>query len=118
MPATLTRAATTVHPDLVRPSRLTRPTRSVVHTIIGDTEPDITSREPGLRTGDLQLIFATPAAAAGAAAAFAAVGGPWTIVGTPDVDGTWKVTGDLVYEPAGEGLRSRLVTVGVQEVGA
>lgn len=114
----MTRGLATLTPALILPVRLARAGRSVVHEIIGDDEPDVTSREPSSRAGDLQLIFTTAAGAAAAVDALAIVGGPWVIAGTEDLDGAWKVVGDVVSEPASAGMRSRTVTVGVRGVSA
>lgn len=45
--------------------------RSIVHTILGRPDPDITIRPTGLRKGTLTLVFETGAAAAAARAVLA-----------------------------------------------
>ncbi|MFD8768458.1 hypothetical protein [Microbacterium oxydans] len=47
------------------------PLRSIVHTIIGRPDPDITKRPSGLRKGTLKLVFETGAAAVAARAVLA-----------------------------------------------
>lgn len=118
MAQTITRGATVLTPALIVPGRLTRPGRSVVHAILGDPEPDVTLRAPGLRTGDIRTLWATPAAALAAVAALGAPGGSWTIAGAGDADMVMKVVGDIVIEPTSDGMASRAVTITVQEVSA
>lgn len=48
-------------------------TRSIVHPILGRSDPDITLRPTGLRRGEFTLVFATGAAAAAA----------WTVLSDP-----------------------------------
>ena len=48
------------------------PVRTIVHTILGRPDPDITTRPTGLRKGTLTLVFDTGAAAMAARAVLAA----------------------------------------------
>jgi hypothetical protein len=52
-----------VEPILVDGYETTRAARSVVHTVVGRTFPDVTLRAPGPRRGALRMLFATEAEA-------------------------------------------------------
>lgn len=58
-----------ITPEVVNGFEASRAARSIVHTILGRADPDITLRPAGLRKGTLTLVFATGAAAASAEAA-------------------------------------------------
>lgn len=120
MSPTLTRGAVTVTPVDLLGWRMLRPGASVVHTIIGDTEPEITSRAPGMRRGDLRLMFATAAAADAAADALAVPGAAWTLdVPEHGITRRVKITGDVSIEASGDAAPvGWLVTVAAQEVSA
>lgn len=70
------------------------PLRSIVHTILGRPDPDITKRPAGLRNGTLTLVFDTGAAAA-AARAVLAVTQPLTLTnsGVSEVSMQFVVAG-------------------------
>lgn len=76
--ATITRGTTTLNPVDVVGWSMTRPGQSVVHEIIGDSVPDVTTRAPGLRRGTLRTLWQTHTAALSAAADLAVPGGAWT----------------------------------------
>lgn len=57
MTTTIHGTETSVTPDLVLELRWSRQTRTVVHTVLGDAEPDVTMRPLGLRTGTLQCFI-------------------------------------------------------------
>lgn len=77
--------------------------RSLVHTILGRSDPDITIRPPGLRSGTLTLVFATAAQAQEAR---------WTLLipqvltlanaDVPEVAMTFWVAGGEVSEAIGK----------------
>lgn len=71
MSTIITYAGGTITPAVVNGFDATRPTRTIVHTILGRADPDITFRPAGLRSGTLQLVFPTGEAAAAAEAALA-----------------------------------------------
>lgn len=58
-----------ITPEVVNGYDAAREARTIVHTILGRPDPDITLRPAGLRSGTLTLVFATGAAAASAEAA-------------------------------------------------
>lgn len=58
-----------IAPEVVNGFEASRSARSLVHTILGRPDPDITFRPAGLRKGTLSLVFANGAAAASAEAA-------------------------------------------------
>jgi hypothetical protein len=114
--ATITRGAVTLTPTLVLPSRLTAPAIAAVNRLIGTADLDVVELGPALRAGELVTLWATADAAVAAAAALTTAGGPWIVAdAAPDVDGTWKVTGDANID-ASAGTAARTLTVSVQEV--
>lgn len=113
--ATMTRAAVTVTAKDILGWSMTRPGRTVVHAILGDPEPDVTAREPGLRAGSLRLLFTTESAAQAAADALAVPGGPWAVDGT-QVEMTAQVTGDITVAAETDAGAAWTVLVAVQEV--
>lgn len=68
MATVITHSAGVITPEVVDGYEATSEARTIVHTILGREDPDITLRPPGLRTGALTLVFATGAAAASAEA--------------------------------------------------
>ncbi|NYF29232.1 MULTISPECIES: hypothetical protein [unclassified Microbacterium] len=80
---TITHASGTIVPTVVDGYEASSEARSIVHTVMGRTDPDITLRPAGMRTGTLSLVFATRAAAW---AAFAILRVPQVLTLTdPDV---------------------------------
>lgn len=113
--ATMTRGAVTLTALDVLGWSMTRTSRTVVHDIIGDSEPDVTARPPGLRTGTVRLLVSTEAEAEVIASALAVVGGPWSIdasVLTMDA----RVTGDITTTSLTDDGVMWAVDVGVYEV--
>ncbi len=116
--ATLTRDAVVLAPVDVLGWSSTRRGASVVHQVIGDTDPDVTVRAPSLASGDLRLIWADEATALAAAAALAVVGGPWVlgIPARPGLDGlSVLVVGDITVAATDDAGAAWTLTVGVQE---
>lgn len=58
-----------ITPEVVNGFEASREARSIVHTILGRPDPDVTFRPAGLRSGTLSLVFADGATAASAEAA-------------------------------------------------
>jgi hypothetical protein len=54
---TIDNGTVTIEADLVLSWNTARPSRTVVHQLIGSIEPDVTMREAGLRTGRLSMFF-------------------------------------------------------------
>lgn len=113
--ATITRGAVTLTAIDVLGWSMTRETRTVVHPIIGDPEPDVTTRAPGLRTGDVHVIVATHVQAKTIADALAVPGGAWTI-DAELLTMRARVTGDISVTSHDEEGSPWHVTVGVHEV--
>lgn len=113
--ATITRDAITITAIDILGWSMTRPGRSVVHAILGDSEPDVTIREAGLRAGQVRVLFATEAAAQACADALAGVGGPWVFDGDV-LTLTARITGDLVIDALSDDGGAWATTVTVQEV--
>lgn len=59
----------TITPNVINGFVATREARSIVHTILGRSDPDVTFRPVGLRAGTLTLVFADGSAASSAEAA-------------------------------------------------
>lgn len=72
MTTTITHDMGTLIPVSIEDYSASRPARSVVHTILGRSNPDITFREPGLRVGTLQCVFASQEDALAAYGVFSA----------------------------------------------
>jgi hypothetical protein len=58
-----------ITPEVIEGFEASREARSIVHHVLGRSDPDITLRPAGMRTGTLTLVFADGAAAAAAEAA-------------------------------------------------
>lgn len=71
MSTTITYTGGTITPEVVEGFSASRSARSIVHNIMGRTDPDITLRPAGLRKGTLTLVFATGALAQAAEAILA-----------------------------------------------
>lgn len=69
MSTTITHSGGSIVPAVVDGFEASRQMRTIVHTILGRPDPDITYRPAGLRKGTMTLVFATGAAAAAAEAA-------------------------------------------------
>lgn len=69
MTTTITYTGGTITPAVVNGFDSSRPARTVVHTILGRPDPDITFRPAGLQKGVLTLVFATGAQARSAESA-------------------------------------------------
>jgi hypothetical protein len=115
--ATITRGATELAPALILGWHLTRPTRSVVHGILGTDEVELTTRPPGPWAGDLRTFWASEAAATAAAEALAVPGGPWEWDVLNEIRSAYA-TGDITIEAADDEGRRWIVTVGVTEAGS
>lgn len=62
MSTIITHSGGVITPAVVNGFESERPARSIVHTILGREDPDVTMRPAGLRKGTLTLVFATGAA--------------------------------------------------------
>lgn len=69
MATIITHSTGVITPEIVNGFEAEREARTIVHTILGRSDPDITLRPFGLRTGTLKLVFATGAEAAAAVTA-------------------------------------------------
>lgn len=68
MSTTITHADGAIVPAVVNGFESARPARTLVHTILGRPDPDITYRPAGLRKGELLLVFESGAESAAAEA--------------------------------------------------
>lgn len=118
--ATLTRGATVLSPVDVLGWSLTRPGRGVVHTILGQAAPVVTTRAPGLRAGTLRTLWPTHTAALAASAALAVPGAAWTVAvpERPGLSMLAAVTGDVTEATLTDDGGAWAVDVTVQEVTA
>ncbi len=117
---TLTRGLVTLVPVDILGWSTTRVTASVVHPIMGDPEPDITLRVPGLSSGELRTLWGDEAGALAARDALAAVGGPWvlTVPERPTLAMTFQVVGDITLAALADTGTGWSLTCRVQEVAA
>lgn len=69
MSTIITHSGGAITPTIINGFSASRPVRTLVHTILGRSDPDVTYRPAGLRKGELTLVFATGAEAAAAEAA-------------------------------------------------
>lgn len=103
-------------PLLVTGYSARRPSRNVVHTVLGRPDPDVTLRAAGLRTGTLELLCANVADATEMADLHATVGVKAFEGSAPDpVSMDYVVAGEIEMEPSIETGRW-IVRVGFQEV--
>lgn len=115
---TITHATGTITPNVVDGYEADIQARSIVHTIMGREDPDITTRPSGLRTGTLSLVFASRASAW---AAIAALRIPQVLTLTdpdvPEVGMTFVVVGGAIRAQLDDVTRSAwTVEVPFQEV--
>ncbi|WP_157540754.1 hypothetical protein [Microbacterium sp. XT11] len=68
MSTVIVHSAGTITPKVVQGFESARAARTIVHTILGRADPDITYRPAALRSGTLTLVFANGADAAAAEA--------------------------------------------------
>lgn len=115
---TITHSAGVITPRLVIGWETSRPVRTIVHSVLGRTDPDITLRGVGLRAGTLRLLFSTGAEATAAGAVFAT---PQTLTLTdtdvPAIGMAFVVAGgDLAAQLDPETRRLWTLAVPFQEV--
>ncbi|MGN8245296.1 hypothetical protein ACTHAM_002415 [Cellulomonas soli] len=116
--ATMTRGATVLTPVDVLGWSLSRPSRSVVHDLLGTDEVEVTVRPAGPRTGTLRTLWTDHTSALAAAAALAVPGGAW-VVAVPERPGlsmTALVTGDVDESSLSDDGAGWAVDVTVTEV--
>lgn len=102
MTTTITHASGVIAPAALRDWSANADLRSIIHTILGRSDPDITKRPTGLRRGSLTLVFATGADAY-AARAVLAVTQPLALAnsGVDEVAMTFVVAGGDLGEVLG-----------------
>lgn len=89
----------TISPILVTEYSAKRASQSVVHKIMGRTDPDVTLRPAALRTGSLTLLFSTQADAQNGADLLGVLG--VSVLSDTDVPGvgmSFIATGDLAVQ--------------------
>jgi hypothetical protein len=115
--ATITRGAVTITASDVLGWSMTRAGRSVVHVVLGDPEPDVTIRAPGLRAGQVRCLFTTEAQAQACADTLAVPGGSW-LFDAAVLTLRAQVTGDIVVDATDDAGTAWTTTATVQEVSA
>ena len=106
-------------PLLVLGYSATRKSRTIVHEILGRSDPVITSQIPMRRTGTFQLLYNSRGAAVNAHESFCAFPGDWVYVDTDNPVGNMTfviATGDLTIELDPETRRNYIVTIPYQEI--
>lgn len=119
MPTTITRGTTVLHPSDVLGWSMSRGTRAVLHEILGDPRPDVTTRTAASWSGRLRTYWPSRATAKAAADALALGGGPWTFATSewPELTLVAQVIdGELQLEASRDGGGVWLLTVPVREV--
>lgn len=117
MSTTITSGATVITPTLVTGYETSQETRNIIHSIIGKSSPEVTLRVAMPRSGTLELLFET-AAAANTARTTHATGGTFTLASTeiPQANMTYVVSGAIGIALEDETRRLWLVTVDYQEI--
>lgn len=117
MSTIITHNTGTIAPAVVEGFEAVQSARSIVHTILGRPDPDITYRPAGLRTGTLTLVFASGADAA-SARAILVVPQVFTISDpdVPEVTMPFVVAGGDISSSLADSRKSWIVTVPYQEV--
>lgn len=118
MSSTITHSTGTIVPKVIDGFQASIPVRTVVHTILGRPDPDITFKAAGLRSGTFALVFAT---GADAAAALAVLRVPQVFTLTdpavPEVGMSFVIADDDIQSALdGVTRRAWIVTVPYQEV--
>lgn len=95
--STITGGASTITPQLIVGYSSTRPAKTIIHPVLGLSAPAVTLDNSGLRTGSLQCLFLTEAAASTSAGilATAAIFALADTVNTT-VNMNFVVSGDIV----------------------
>lgn len=118
MAAVITHASGEIVPEVVNGFEGSSEVRSIVHTVLGREDPDITFRPAGLRRGTLLLVFAD-GASANAAAAVLRIPQQFTLSDedVPEVGMDFVVAGGDVRQTLDPETRTVwIVTVPFQEV--
>ncbi|PRY70196.1 hypothetical protein B0I08_101324 [Glaciihabitans tibetensis] len=112
-----TPSGTVITPTLVLGYASGRESANIVHTIFGRSDPDVTFLPAPLRTGSLELLFATRATAWAALTAHAAAGS-FRLADTdlPELNMRYVPTGQLSISLDPQTLVQWLVTVPYSEV--
>ncbi|HWU29823.1 MAG TPA: hypothetical protein VN041_12150 [Microbacterium sp.] len=114
---TITHSTGTIVPTIVHGFAARREARTLIHPVLGSPDDDVSLRPAGRRSGVLELVFSTSAAAVAAEAVFA-IGQVLTIT-DPDVTAvgmSFVVAGGTVGVELSESRRSWIVTVPFKEL--
>lgn len=113
----ITHGATTIAPDIIDGFDSRRDSANIVHEILGRSNPDITFRPAGLRTGTLTLVFASETESAAAENVHVS-GTVFTIVSTDraTIQMTYVVQGEISRKLDAETRDAWVVEIGYQEV--
>ena len=118
MTTTIATGIHTTTPNLVKTWSSAQESRNVIHHIIGRSDPDITLKPAGLRTGTLELFYLTKTAAETARDVFAREG----VFVIDSDDETWLdgfrfvVSGSITAALESADLTSWHISVDFQEV--
>jgi len=117
MTSTITLGLQQVVPDLVVDVQTSVDVPTIVHRIIGRTDPDVTLQPAQLRSGTLQLLMTDGLTAATAVAVLSTPGvATLTDTDVPAVNMAFVVTGQLDSQMDTQDMRRWTVTVPYQEV--
>lgn len=118
MSSTISDGTTTITPAEVDGYDSARPSRNLVHDIIGTTEPAVTLRGAGLRTGTLSCVMGTDRALATQLEAMLSAPGVFTFATSDvaDLGMSFIVAGDLHVQLDDDTRSVWIVAVPFQEV--
>lgn len=115
MGATLTSGSTTIAPIAFSDYTSEQEGGSIRHEILGRTNPDVTLRPAGLRTGSFTLDFASETASSSARTALTAAAA-WTLTHTERTSVNMRFIPRRISRPVDAGGRW-VVTVSYEEIG-
>lgn len=114
---TLTKGATTITPTIVDGYSTTQSARTILHDIIGRSNPDVSFAADSLRSGSLRCMFVLEADADAARDALAQPG-VWTLADAArsSIGMLFVRQGDMTVELDDETRELWVLTLGYQEV--
>lgn len=117
MTITISNSSNSVQPNLVLGYAVSRKSANMIHTIIGRSDPDVTLKPAGLRTGKLEFFFLTLADALTADTIHKAEG-TVALADTdlPALNMSYVTSGDIELELDDDTRKRWIVRVDFQEV--